>query len=150
MLRKWFLLAAGLTTLANAARADDAKQVAEAIADKWVKSYNSNSPEAVAALFTNEAPFIGPPGVLRGRASIEKAIAARIKAGWTMETLKLNEAHSLGDAVWAVGEFQFSGSGEQAGKQQSGHFGEVLMKDGGDWHIVMLLAAPSAAPPPTK
>jgi len=56
----------------------------------------------------------------------------------------------VGDAMWAVGEFQFTGSGEQAGKQQSGLFGEVLVKDGADWHIEMLLATPSAAPPPAK
>jgi ketosteroid isomerase-like protein len=100
--------------------------------------------------FPSEAPFIGPPGVLKGPASIKKAMAGRFSAGWTTETIKINEAHMVGDAVWAVGEFQFSGSGEQAGKQQSGHFGEVLAKDGADWHIVMLLAAPSAAPPPPK
>src|SRR5947209_334321 len=102
MFRKWILLAATLTPLANAAHAEDAKEIAEAIGEKWVKSYNSNSPEAVAALFTNEAPFIGPPGVLKGRPSIEKAISARIAAGWTKETLKINEAHIVGDALWAV------------------------------------------------
>jgi uncharacterized protein (TIGR02246 family) len=150
MFRKWVLPAVVLTPLANAAYADDAKQLADALADKWMKAYNSHSPEGIAALFTNEAPFIGPPGVLKGRASIEKAMAGRFSAGWTTETIKINEAHMVGDAVWAVGEFQFSGSGEQAGKQQSGHFGEVLAKDGADWHIVMLLATPSAAPSPPK
>jgi uncharacterized protein (TIGR02246 family) len=150
MLRKLLMLAAALVTLTGAAYAEDAKQVSEAIADKWVKAYNSNAPQGVAALFTKEAPFIGPPGVLKGPANIEKAIAARIKAGWTSETLKINEAHPLGDGVWSVGEFQFNGSGEQAGKTQSGNFGWVLVKDGADWHVHMLVAAPSAAPPPPK
>jgi uncharacterized protein (TIGR02246 family) len=150
MLRRSLLLAAAIVALTSIAYAEDAKQVSEAVADKWVKAYNSNAPQGVAALFTNEAPFIGPPGVLKGQANIEKAVAARIKAGWTSETLKVNEAHAIGDGVWSVGEFQFTGSGEQAGKTQSGNFGWVLVKDGLDWHIHMLVAAPSAAPPPPK
>jgi uncharacterized protein (TIGR02246 family) len=150
MFRRSLMLAAALLAFAGAAYAEDARQVSQALADKWVQAYNSNMPAGIAALFTNDAPFVGPPGVLKGPANIEKAIAARIKAGWTTETLKINEAHTVGDAIWAVGEFQFTGSGEQAGKTQSGHLGEVLVKDGPDWHIAMLLAAPSAAPPPPK
>ena len=117
---------------------------------EFVRHLDLDTPSDVAALFTDEAPFIGPPGVLKGHANVEKAIAARIQAGWTTEILKINEAHSVGDAVWSVGEFQFTGSGEQAGKTQSGNFGMVLVRDGADWHISMLVAAPSAAPTPPK
>ncbi|MGA8600105.1 MAG: DUF4440 domain-containing protein [Beijerinckiaceae bacterium] len=150
MFRRSLMLAAAFVTLAGATYAEDAKQVSQALADSWVQAYNSNMPMGVAALFTNDAPFIGPPGVLKGPANIEKAIAARMKAGWTTETLRIKEAHAVGDGVWSTGEFQFTGSGEQAGKTQSGNFGWVLVKDGGDWHITMLVAAPSAAPPPPK
>ena len=150
MLRRSLWITVACMMVSGAAYAQDPNQLSETVADKWVKAYNSNAPAGVAALFTDEAPFIGPPGVLKGHANIEKAIAAHIKAGWTTETLKINEAHSVGDAVWSVGEFQFTGSGEQAGKTQSGNFGMVLVRDGADWHISMLVAAPSAAPTPPK
>jgi hypothetical protein len=52
MFRKWILLAVALTPLATTAYADDAKQIAEALADKWMKSYNSHSSEGIAALGT--------------------------------------------------------------------------------------------------
>jgi hypothetical protein len=150
MVRKSLSIAATLIALSTAAYAEDARQVNDAFADKWVKNYNANLPEGIAGMFTTEGVFIGPPGALKGRPSIERALAARIKAGWTSEALKVNEAHPVGDAVWGIGEFQFTGAGEQAGKQQSGHFGWLLVKEGSDWHATMVVAAPSAAPPPPK
>src|SRR3954447_10381100 len=101
MLRRSLWITATCMMLSGAAYAQDPKQLSESVADKWVKAYNSNAPAGVAALFTDEAPFIGPPGVLKGHANVEKAIAARIQAGWTTEILKINEAHSVGDACGA-------------------------------------------------
>src|SRR4051794_2020140 len=96
MLRRSLWITATFMMLSGAAYAQDPKKLSDTVADKWVKGYNSNAPEGVTALFTDEAPFIGPPGVLKGHANVEKAIAARIRAGWTTETLKINEAHSVG------------------------------------------------------
>ena len=50
MFRKWIFLAAVVTPLANAAYADDARQIADAVADKWMKSYNSQSQQTTSGI----------------------------------------------------------------------------------------------------
>ena len=68
------------------------------------------------------------------------ALAGRIKAGWTKETVTTTDAEMAGTAVWAAGEYGLVGSGEQAGKQSGGHFGWVLVRDGDAWRAAMLTA----------
>jgi uncharacterized protein (TIGR02246 family) len=123
------------------AHAQDAKKTAEDFATKWIIAYDAGDATALAALFTADGVFNAPSGaVLRGREAIEKALAGRIKAGWTKETVTTTDAGMAGTAVWASGEYGLVGSGEQAGKQSGGHFGWVLVRDGDAWHAAMLTA----------
>jgi uncharacterized protein (TIGR02246 family) len=124
-----------------AAHAEDAKKTADDFATKWVNAYDAGDAAALAALFTADGVFNAPSGaVLKGREAIEKALAGRIKAGWTKETVTTTDAGMAGTAVWASGEYGLVGSGEQAGKQSGGHFGWVLVRDGDAWHAAMLTA----------
>src|SRR4051794_10042655 len=141
-----FVAAALSIGLVLPAVADDASSTVETLAKKWVKAYNAHSGADIAAMFTQDAVFLGPPGVLKGAPAIEKAMDARFKQGWATEELKVNEAHAIGDTIWAIGEFAIKGAGEQAGKQQSGNWGELLIHDGSDWRIRMLVATPGPAP----
>ncbi len=121
-------------------------QEASKAAEKWVAAYNSGDAAAIAALFTQDAVFSPASAVtLKGREVIEKALAGRMKAGFTKETVNVTEEHQNGDTLWAVGDYEVIGSGESEGKKINGKFGEVLMRDGDAWHIVMLTA--NAAPP---
>lgn len=123
------------------AYAQDAKKTADDFATQWVTAYDAGDAAALAALFTPDGVFNAPSGaVLKGRDAIGKALAGRIKAGWTKETVTTTDAGTAGTAVWAAGEYGLVGSGEQAGKQSGGHFGWVLIRDGDTWHAAMLTA----------
>jgi uncharacterized protein (TIGR02246 family) len=130
-----------LSTSCLSAYAQDAKKTADDFATKWVAAYDAGDAAALAALFTPDGIFNAPSGaVLKGRDAIEKALAGRIKAGWTKETVTTTDAGAAGSAVWASGEYGLLGSGEVAGKQSGGHFGWVLVRDGDAWHVAMLTA----------
>ena len=123
------------------AYAQDAKKTADDFATKWVTAYDAGDAAALAALFTQDGVFNAPSGaVVKGRDAIEKALAGRITAGWTKETITTTDAAMAGTAIWAAGEYGLLGSGEVAGKQTGGHFGWVLVRDGDTWHAAMLTA----------
>jgi len=75
------------------AYAQDAKKTADDFATKWVTAYDAGDAAALATLFTPGGVFNAPSGaVLKGRDAIEKALAGRIKAGWTKETVTTTDA----------------------------------------------------------
>jgi uncharacterized protein (TIGR02246 family) len=136
-----FLVLLFVSVSSISAYAQDAKKTADDFATKWVAAYDAGDAAALAALFTADGVFNAPSGaVLKGRDAIEKALAGRIKAGWTKETVTTTDAEMAGTAVWAAGEYGLVGSGEQAGKQSGGHFGWVLVRDGDAWRAAMLTA----------
>jgi uncharacterized protein (TIGR02246 family) len=131
---------------ASAAWAQDAKKTADDFAAKWVAAYDAGDAAALAGMFTKDGVFNAPSGaVVKGREAIEKALAGRMKAGWTKETVTTNDAGAAGNAVWAAGDYALFGSGEVGGKQTGGHFGWVIVRDGEVWRIVMLTA--NVSPP---
>jgi uncharacterized protein (TIGR02246 family) len=84
----------------SAVYAQDAKKTADDFASKWVTTYNAGDAAALASLFTPDAVFNVPSGeVLKGRDAIEKAFAARIKGGWTKETLTTTDVGLAGDGT---------------------------------------------------
>ncbi|HEY1411350.1 MAG TPA: nuclear transport factor 2 family protein [Rhodopila sp.] len=125
---------------AHALSEQEAQAAAEAMNKRFVAAYNGGDAAALAGLFAEGALYLTPGGtVLSDRTSIEKAIAGRIKAGWTEETVNAMEAHAAGDAVWTVGQYSLTGSGESKGKQIGGHYAEILTRDQNAWHIRMLI-----------
>ncbi|HYZ62412.1 MAG TPA: SgcJ/EcaC family oxidoreductase [Acetobacteraceae bacterium] len=141
MHRRWFLvlLVGSLSSLS--AYAQDAKKTADDFAAKWVAAYDAGDAPGLAALFTPDGVFNAPSGAaFKGRDAIEKALAGRMKAGWTKETVTTSDAGAAGSAVWAAGDYALLGSGEVAGKQTGGRFGWVLVRDGNAWHVAMLTA----------
>src|SRR5436305_2054030 len=95
-----------LVFAATSAHAQDAMKTAEEIAAKWVAAYNAGDAAAVAALFTQDGVFNAPSGtVLKGRDAIEKAVAGRMKVGWTRETVTTTNAGAAGTGIWAAGEY---------------------------------------------
>jgi uncharacterized protein (TIGR02246 family) len=146
MKSRWWLGLLVVLASSLSAYAQDAKKTADDFATKWVGAYDAGDAPALAAMFTQDGVFNAPSGaVLKGRTAIEKALAGRIKAGWTKETVTTTDAGAAGNAVWAAGEYALFGSGEVAGKQTGGHFGWVLVRDGDAWRVVMLTA--NVSPP---
>jgi uncharacterized protein (TIGR02246 family) len=143
---RWLLVVLVATMTSLPAHAQDAKKTADDFAIKWVTTYDAGDAAGLAALFTPDGVFNAPSGAaLKGREAIEKALAGRMKAGWTKETVTTSDAGAAGNAVWAAGEYGLLGSGEQAGKQTGGRFGWILVRDGDAWRVAMLTA--NVAPP---
>ncbi len=119
----------------------DAKQIAGKIMVAWDDAYNTGNPAGVAALFVPDGLCVTPGGtMLRDRQEIERAIGARIKTGWTKESVNVIEAHPVGDAVVALVDYVILGSGPNAGKQIGGYGMQWLAREGSDWRIRMLIA----------
>lgn len=136
-----FLVLVFVSLSSISAYAQDAKKTADDFATKWVTAYDAGDATALAAMFTLDGVFNAPSGaVVKGRDAIEKALAGRMKAGWTKETVTTTDAGMAGTAVWAAGEYGLVGAGEQASKQTGGHFGWVLVRIGDTWHAAMLTA----------
>ena len=137
------LCAAGpaLAQQAGAASETDAKQIAGKIAAAWDEAYNAGNPAGIAALFAPGGLWLTPGGtMLRDHQEMEKAIGARIKTGWTKESINLIEAHPVGDAIVALLDYAVLGSGPNAGKQIGGYAMEWLAREGSNWRIRMLVA----------
>ncbi len=119
----------------------DAQQAANTISKKFETAYNAGDAAGIASLFADGGTYLTPGGtVLSNRQAMEKALAGRMKAGWTQETVKVTGAHAAGDAVWAIGEYSIMGTGQNSGKQISGHFAQVLTRSGPEWRFIMLMA----------
>jgi uncharacterized protein (TIGR02246 family) len=141
-----FLTLLVLIASASTACAQDAKKTADDFAAKWVAAYDAGDAAALAGMFTQDGVFNAPSGaVVKGREAIEKALAGRMKAGWTKETVTTTDAGAAGNAVWAAGDYALVGPGEVAGKQTGGHFGWVMVRDGDVWRVTMLTA--NVSPP---
>ena len=122
-------------------QAQDASKAGEDIGMKWVAAYDAGDAAAIATLFTTDGVLIPATGViLKGREAIKNALAGRMKAGWTKETVNAIEGGAAGNAGWAVGDYALIGSGENEGKQLGGKFGETLVHDSDGWHFMMLVA----------
>lgn len=143
-----FVVTVLMVGLVFPAQAQDASKAAEDIGKKWVAAYDAGDAAAIAALFTPDGVFIPPSGaVLKGRDAIEKALAGRMKAGWTKETVNVTTAGAAGNAGWAVGDYVLIGSGENEGKQLPGKFGETLVHESDGWRLIMLIGS---SPPPKQ
>lgn len=118
----------------------DARQAADTISSKFETAYNAGDAAGIASLFADGGTYLTPGGtVLSDRQAMEKAVAGRIKAGWTKETVKVTGAHAAGDSVWLIGEYTIMGTGQNSGKQIGGHYAEVLTRAGTEWRISMLI-----------
>src|SRR6202023_3034817 len=136
MKSRWWLGLLVVLASSLSAYAQDAKKTADDFATKWVAAYDAGDAAALAGMFTQDGVFNAPSGaVVKGREAIEKALAGRMKAGWTKETVTTNDAGAAGNAIWAAGDYALIGSGEVAGKQTGGHFGWVIVRDGDAWHV---------------
>lgn len=119
----------------------DAKQASVKISAAFAEAYNAGKPAEIAALFAKSGVYLTPAGTkLTDHQDMEKALAARQKAGWTKETIDVVEAHPVGDDVLAIVEYELLGTGANEGKQIGGYAMQWLTREGSDWRIRMITA----------
>jgi uncharacterized protein (TIGR02246 family) len=118
-----------------------ARQAADDLARKFETAYNAGKPSGIADLFAKGGVYLTPGGTnLKDRQDIEQAVAARIKAGWTRESITPVEVHASGDNVWLYGTYRIEGTGANQGKAIDGYFTQVLTKEGSDWKLLLVIA----------
>lgn len=117
----------------------DAKQAATQVSQAFADAYNAARPADIAALFLPNGVYLTPGGTkLTDHQEMTAALAGRIKAGWTKETIKVLEAHPEGNDVWAIVSYEIQGTGAIAGKQIGGYAAQLLTHDGSNWRLKML------------
>lgn len=117
-----------------------AREAADSSARQFVSAYNAGNPSGIASMFAKGGVYLTPAGtILTNPQEIEKAVAGRIRAGWTKETAKVIAAHPAGDKVWAIGEYAIAGTGANSGKQIGGNYAVVLIPEGSQWRMDMLI-----------
>jgi uncharacterized protein (TIGR02246 family) len=119
-----------------------AMKVAQDMTAKFVPARIANDGAAIAALFTADGVFNVVPGAseapIKGRDEIAKYMSSHPV---TQFASHVRDARMVGDAIWVVGDYTATPrTGENTGKQFSGVWGDMLVRDGTDWHITMLTA----------
>ena len=111
------------------AYADEAMTVAQDIVSKWQTAYNNGDAAKVAALYTQDAVWVRPTGIEKGKAEIEKAVANLIKQSPKL-TVSAVGAEQNGNVVWYYSDYMFPNG-------STGHSGVTLVNDAGSWQIAM-------------
>ncbi len=119
-----------IVAITSPAYADEAMSVAQSLASKWQNAYNSGDAGKVADLYTQDAVWSRPAGIVKGKSEIEKTLTDAMKRDWGKLTLTPAAAHQNGNVIWVYGDWSFANG-------PSGHYGIVDVSEGGFWHIAM-------------
>jgi SnoaL-like domain len=88
------------------AYADEAMTVAQDIVSKWQTAYNNGDAAKVAALYTQDAVWVSPTGIEKGKAEIEKVVANLMKQSPKL-TVSAVGAEQNGNVVWYYSNYIF-------------------------------------------
>lgn len=131
------LLAAGLA-IASPARAEDARTMAQAAADRWDQSFNSGDIEMLATLYGADAEVVTKGAPLSDGASIRTYFAGLKTKGFSDHKITVQSAKAKGDLLLASGRWEASGPGDGgARKVFSGNWVNVLERQGDSWRTVL-------------
>lgn len=138
-----------------------------AIGKKNDEAWSKSNATALGALFTEDAVFVTPAGVISGRAAIEKRdqevftkLQKRLEGTPSSESkhitnvTKALEIHAIDEnTAWGVGAWTQTIPGpDNTVKEVHGNFGSVIVRDGDFWKNRMLTvnvaSAPTATAPP--
>jgi uncharacterized protein (TIGR02246 family) len=116
--------------------------------DAWIAAANRDEASTVAALYTDDAIFMGVDGNLVGRAAIETSLAESFKAGSDL-TVSESSSEVVGDVVYSTGEWSqkvTTPDGKTADLSGSYLVISRLQADG-SWKIVRHVSIPKPAAP---
>ncbi|MGH7055175.1 MAG: YybH family protein, partial [Stellaceae bacterium] len=116
-------------------------------------AYNRKDAAALAAFFTEDALYITPIGIVRGRAAIRKRYEAEFKAGWHDLRVHLDSDRIRGNTAWAVGEWSARGPTKHGPETPAhGYLSDVDVRVGHAWktQVDTVVGAPRNQPPPAS
>lgn len=122
--------------------------------ENFQNAYNRKDAAAATALYTNDALRVGPFGIIRGRAAIQKHLEADFKAGWHDLRLHLDSDRIRGNTAWAVGEWSARMHGKNGSETPAhGYWSTVYVRAGHAWKAqvnTFNIAPPPKQPPQTS
>jgi uncharacterized protein (TIGR02246 family) len=124
----------------------EARQVAQSVAEAYMKAFARHDPKAISMLFVPNGVLLPPNGapIVQGRDAIERSWAGLFKNVGGRETIIVKDAIPVGnDVVLAINEFKIAG-----GKSiMSGRAAIMLVKTSDGWRFVSI--TPQTQPRPS-
>jgi uncharacterized protein (TIGR02246 family) len=127
----------------------------DALAKKFDEAFNNGDAAALAALYTEDAVFVTPEGLVYGREAIEKYWADTFQQGHFSNHLNKADQYSphmigtAGDEVWRTGEWSFTVQGKSGDPiNLKGYWSAINVREGDTWKTRMLTY--NVTPPPSK
>jgi uncharacterized protein (TIGR02246 family) len=110
-----------------------------AFSKKYSEAYNKHDATALAALFTEDAVYVTPEGLVLGRQAMEKQ-HADVFQQWhpTNHISTVDQVHSIGSNVWKVGEWSCILQTPEGPFPIKGYFSSICVRQGDAWKECML------------
>lgn len=143
--------AAGPAPAQTSKSAAGASQIA-AIVKNAQDAYNRKDAAALAASFTQDALYIYPFGILRGRAAIRKHFETEFKEGLHDLRIHLDSDRIRGNTAWVVGEWSARLRGQNGSERPvHGYLSDVYVRVGHAWKVEVdtVVAGEPNRPPQT-
>ena len=131
----------------------------DALAKKFDEAFDNGDAAALASLFTDDAVFVTPGGMMYGREAIEKYWVETFQQGHFSNHLNKADQYSphligtTGNEVWRTGEWSFTVQGKSGDPiKLKGYWSAINVREGDAWKIQMLTfnVTPPPASPATK
>jgi len=125
----------------------------DAFAKKFDEAFDNGDAAALASLFTDDAVFVTPGGMMYGREAIEKYWVETFQQGHFSNHLNKADQYSphligtTGNEVWRTGEWSFTVQGKSGDPiKLKGYWSAINVREGDTWKIQMLTF--NVSPPP--
>jgi uncharacterized protein (TIGR02246 family) len=145
------IAALSLTTPVSAQGVDQTtRQQIEQIAAAYHENWNNHNAAGIAALYTKDGVLVtqAPKVVKTGQQEIEQNYKNAFDTIPHHDSATVDELSPLGnDAAMSVGEYHFTGQGQNGPTKINGHWTAVYVREGGTWKIRLLTAFPNPPPP---
>jgi uncharacterized protein (TIGR02246 family) len=110
-----------------------------ALSLKYDEACNKEDPVALAALFTEDAVFVMPDGLLSGREAIKKWYADYFQRWHPINHIfETNQLNAIGGQVWSVGQWWNTLQSRNGPVFVRGYWSALFVREGDAWRIRML------------
>ena len=127
----------------------------DAFAKKFDEAFDNGDAAALASLFTDDAVFVTPGGMMYGREAIEKYWVETFQQGHFSNHLNKADQYSphligtTGNEVWRTGEWSFTVQGKSGDPiNLKGFWSAINVREGDTWKTRLLTF--NVTPPPTS
>jgi ketosteroid isomerase-like protein len=123
-----------------------------ALAMRQNEAFDENNPDAVAALFTEDAVLVAPDGIFLGRQAIEKRYQDTFKRSpFTLfSDPRERQLAAIDNAVWSIGEWWSTLQTEEGPAFVRGYWSAIYVHEGDTLKIRMLTLSERNTPDLTR